>query len=72
MYFIVIQESLSTTNRSKPSFGVIYVNGSNGWINVPASSDSKISSITCSGGQLTITLSASRYITVTLFNTITS
>ena len=61
LYLMIIQESSGKTSRHTPSFAIIYIN--NGmWINLQKSSDSKISSITQSGGKITVTLSEKRHI----------
>ena len=67
-YLIFIQESLSSTNRSKPSFAIAYINGDSMWINLQKSTDSNISNMTYSNNKIVITLSSSRYLTVSIFN----
>ena len=60
LYLMIIQESINATNRFAPSFAIVYIN--NGiWTNLQKASDSKISSITQSGGKITITLSEKRH-----------
>lgn len=67
LYLALIQESLGSSNRSTPSFAIIYVN--NGmWLNWQKSSDSVLDSITYSGGKITFTMSVNKFLFVTLLN----
>ena len=67
LYLALIQEGVGPSNRSTPSFAIIYVN--NGmWLNWQKSSDSVLDSITYSGGKITFTLSNKRFLLVTLLN----
>jgi hypothetical protein len=67
LYLMLIQESASKTNRSIPSFAIVYIN--NGmWINWQKTTDTKISSITYSSGKITLTMSQNKFLFVCMIN----
>lgn len=72
LYFFTIIESISSTDRSNPTFGSIYIDTENqSWVSFQKGSDSVITDIKyydnyndLAYGQIIITLSANRYVSV--------
>ena len=68
LYMMVCQESISSTNRSNPSYAFIYINNGSTWITLQKGEGSSISSVTFSNETLTVNLSTNKYFAASTFH----
>ena len=62
LYLMIIQESLSVTDRKNPSYAFIYVNDGSAWITLQKGEGSAINNLTFNSGIITVNLSENRYL----------
>ncbi len=62
LYLMIIQESVSFTNRKNPSYAFIYVKDGSAWITLQKGEGSAINNLTFNSGIITVNLSENRYL----------